>query len=320
MIAIHLTATTFVAIAAGFVHTIFASPAPVINPATLTFVQPSSTGTAASPTLFAMKDAAALVQDPNFSGLVATCSVGDSICAKWLRILFHDAGTFNTADGSGGADGSLQFEADREENAGLGASISFFKTTRQSHASVSYADIVVIGAAMSVQSAGGPQCPFNLGRVDATQPNPNGRLPDTHEPLPQLIKDFARMGLTKTDLLTLASGAHTLGGVTKTEVPTVAQIPSTSTFTEFDSSSNKFDTDIFQNILNNSTVLPSDLAMNQDASLVGIMKKFTATPSLFNAQWCTSFSKLANLGQPRLSSQRFTLTRNNVGAFALNAV
>lgn len=31
----------------------------------------------------------------------------------WYRINFHDAGTFNRTDGSGGADGSIQYELDR---------------------------------------------------------------------------------------------------------------------------------------------------------------------------------------------------------------
>ena len=36
-----------------------------------------------------------------------------------LRLVFHDAGTYSTRDGSGGANASVQFELARKENAGL---------------------------------------------------------------------------------------------------------------------------------------------------------------------------------------------------------
>jgi Peroxidase len=36
-----------------------------------------------------------------------------------LRLVFHDAATFDSAAGDGGADASVQFELDRAENFGL---------------------------------------------------------------------------------------------------------------------------------------------------------------------------------------------------------
>lgn len=37
----------------------------------------------------------------------------------FLRLLFHDAGTYSIADRDGGPNASIQFELERAENAGL---------------------------------------------------------------------------------------------------------------------------------------------------------------------------------------------------------
>jgi L-ascorbate peroxidase len=43
--------------------------------------------------------------------------------AGMLRLAFHDAGTFDIADKSGGMNGSIIYEVDRPENTGLNKSI-----------------------------------------------------------------------------------------------------------------------------------------------------------------------------------------------------
>lgn len=44
---------------------------------------------------------------------------GEQSSAEWVRVIFHDFVTANTAAGTGGLDASIGFESDRAENAGL---------------------------------------------------------------------------------------------------------------------------------------------------------------------------------------------------------
>jgi catalase (peroxidase I) len=243
-----------------------------------------------------------LVKDTDFSFAVSNCpgSVGNT-CAHWLRAVFHDAGTFSKVSKKGGTDGSLQFEADRSENAGLGSTIWFYKDIQAKHPKVSMADIMVIGAAMALRAAGGPKCRFQIGRVDATEANAEGLLPDTHHSLPKLVKQFDRMGLRKVDLLTLASGAHSLGGVSYKNFPSVEQspqdVPLEEQTTQFDDTPGQFDTNIFKKILDNSAILPSDKIMNTDKDMREKMNDFIKEPKDFKNQFCESFHKMVNLGQ-----------------------
>jgi hypothetical protein len=40
----------------------------------------------------------------------------DGLARRYVRATFHDFATFNITDGSGGLDGSIQYELDRPEN------------------------------------------------------------------------------------------------------------------------------------------------------------------------------------------------------------
>uniref|UniRef100_A0A453RKS2 Plant heme peroxidase family profile domain-containing protein n=2 Tax=Aegilops tauschii subsp. strangulata TaxID=200361 RepID=A0A453RKS2_AEGTS len=48
-----------------------------------------------------------------------------------LRLVFHDAGTFDISDKSGGMNGSIIYEADRPENAGLSKSLKILRKAKE---------------------------------------------------------------------------------------------------------------------------------------------------------------------------------------------
>ncbi|KAM7459496.1 hypothetical protein LguiA_036490 [Lonicera macranthoides] len=109
-----------------------------------------------------------------------------------LRLVFHDAGTFEMDGNSGGMNGSIVYELDRPENG------------------VSWADMIAVAGAEAVSVCGGPKIPVRLGRIDSMEPDPEGKLPAESLDAISLKQCFQRKGFTTQELVAL-SGAHTLG-------------------------------------------------------------------------------------------------------------
>ena len=149
------------------------------------------------------------------SALSAALPRGRSPAA--LRILFHDAGTFRTADGRGGLNGSVRFELGRPENAGLKKIVRTLDDAlgrlegTAAAGKVSFADMVALGAAFAVRVCGGPAIPVRIGRRDAAAADPEGRLPAETLSAAELKGVFAAQGFDTRELV-LLSGSHTIGG------------------------------------------------------------------------------------------------------------
>jgi catalase (peroxidase I) len=154
----------------------------------------------------------------------------------WVRAAFHDAGTLNMNDGDGGADGSLQFELDRPENAGLQDTISFYNALVQKE-NVSMADAIVYGSKLAVEVCGGPTIPFEPGRIDAKTANPPGRLPKANAETPEIFKVFVdSMKLSMEETVALIGGGHTIAKLVDRPTNDPDLIPG-----DFDSTPTKFD-------------------------------------------------------------------------------
>ncbi|CAN6442385.1 unnamed protein product [Victoria cruziana] len=171
-----------------------------------------------------------LIRDPSSTSVVLAAEVIDDYsssvrseirkvmskakAAGILRLAFHDAGTFNVEDDSGGMNGSIVYELDRPENAGLKKSVKVLQKAKvevDKLFPISWADMISLAGAEAVSICGGPEIPVRLGRVDAGVPDPEGRLPEESLDASGLKKSFMRKGLSTKDLVVL-SGAHTLGG------------------------------------------------------------------------------------------------------------
>ncbi|WZY86203.1 hypothetical protein YC2023_032587 [Brassica napus] len=109
-----------------------------------------------------------------------------------LRLVFHDAGTFELDDNTGGINGSIVYELERPENA------------------VSWADMIAVGGSEAVSMCGGPTIPVVLGRLDSMQPDPEDKLPPESLNASGLKECFQRKGFSTQELVAL-SGAHTIG-------------------------------------------------------------------------------------------------------------
>ncbi|XP_042497080.1 putative L-ascorbate peroxidase 6 isoform X2 [Macadamia integrifolia] len=87
-----------------------------------------------------------------------------------LRLAFHDAGTFDMDDTSGGMNGSIVYELDRPENSGLKKSVKILEKAKSEAGiiqPVSWADMIAVGGAEAISICGGPTIPVQLGRLDS---------------------------------------------------------------------------------------------------------------------------------------------------------
>ncbi|RZC53816.1 hypothetical protein C5167_012662 [Papaver somniferum] len=150
-----------------------------------------------------------------------------------LRLVFHDAGTFDMNEKSGGMNGSIVYELDRPENAGLKKSVKILekvKSELDGTEPVSWADLIAVAGAEAVSLCGGPLIPVQLGRKDLTVPDPEGKLPEETLNASALKRSFLSKGFSHTTIysssnmfvnellngstqeLVALSGAHTIGG------------------------------------------------------------------------------------------------------------
>ncbi|KAJ6832515.1 putative L-ascorbate peroxidase 6 isoform X2 [Iris pallida] len=130
-----------------------------------------------------------------------------------LRMVFHDAGTFDMDENSGGMNGSIVYELDRPENIGLSKTFKILEKAKREIdkiQQVSWADLIAVAGAEAVALCGGPNIAVQLGRLDVSIPDPQGKLPLESLDAPSLKKIFLKKGFSTQELVAL-SGAHTLG-------------------------------------------------------------------------------------------------------------
>jgi enolase len=164
-----------------------------------------------------------------------------------VRLAWHDSGTYHkdisTFPECGGANGSIRFgpEIQRGANNGLDKALKFLAPFKDEFPGVSWADIMQMASAVSIEHAGGPKIPMKYGRVDVTRPEDcpgdttrgtgaNAGLPDAEapfgcgapDPAQHLRNIFYRMGFNDQEIVAI-SGAHTLGRAFKERSGLVAE-------------------------------------------------------------------------------------------------
>ncbi|KAF8182248.1 heme peroxidase, partial [Mycena galopus ATCC 62051] len=150
------------------------------------------------------------------------CATRDltTVGAQWLRVAFHDFATHDMETGLGGIDASIILELERPQNIGLGMRRTLVDFLGAPTEYVGMADIIAMGAVMSVVGCGGPVIPFRAGRIDATQPGPE-TVPEPQQDLDSHIAAFKRLGFNETEMIALLACGHALGGVRQVDFPLV---------------------------------------------------------------------------------------------------
>jgi hypothetical protein len=155
-----------------------------------------------------------------------------NLAALWLRAVFHDMGVIDLSNSTiPSSHGSLPFHLDKVSHSGIGESIA---TKFVARGNVSRADILSLTGQITVTHCGGPEIPFQFGRID----NPNAfdlgyRLPDdAHDSYETMIRKLKRLGWGTEDIVALVTGSHSLGysiltlvEFTRRLVPTVQTRP-----------------------------------------------------------------------------------------------
>ncbi len=212
-----------------------------------------------------------------------------------VRLAWHDAGTYNVEDNTGGANGSIRFvpESEHGANAGLGKAVELLEPIHAANPGISYADLYQLASVVAIEFAGGPKIPFRMGRKDAApeQCTPDGRLPDADKKMGHLRDVFYRMGLNDTDI-TVLSGAHTLGRAHKDR--SGFEGPWTHQPIVFD---NTYFIEIMKETPDPDLLrLTSDLALLDEPETKALCEKYATDKEAFFKDYVDSHVKLSELG------------------------
>ncbi|VAI74075.1 unnamed protein product [Triticum turgidum subsp. durum] len=204
-----------------------------------------------------------------------------------LRLVFHDAGTFDISDKSGGMNGSIIYEADRPENAGLSKSLKILRKAKEGIdqvQQVSWADLIAVAGAEAVALCGGPEIPIRLGRLDSSTADPTGKLPEETLDVVALKTSFRKKGFSTQEMVVL-SGAHTIGG-------------------KGFGNPNAFDNAYFKALLEKPRPtssgmpigLPTDWALTEDDECLRWINIYAEDQDKFFADFRDAYTKLVNSG------------------------
>eukprot|EP00466_Bigelowiella_natans_P010439 jgi/Bigna1/70618/fgenesh1_pg.12_\ len=102
----------------------------------------------------------------------------------FVRLAWHNAGTYNMFDKTGGSEGAgMRFatEAKDPANAGLDIARARLEPIKQKYPEISYSDLWSLAGTVAIESLGGPKMKWVGGRKDNVSEElgpPAGRLPD----------------------------------------------------------------------------------------------------------------------------------------------
>ncbi len=205
---------------------------------------------------------------------------------QFLRCAFHDSGSYNPEDGSGGANGLLRLPEiySWPEHRGVLAVIESLEPVKAQFPDVSWADLFVYAGAIAVKILGGPDIAVALGRVDGGKHPKQGRLTLDTMSLPQLKEHFAKLGFNTRELVAL-SGSHTVGVANGK--------PMTEDWFRFNNS-------FFKALAGGShaaaMTIPSDRAMIDDPECMEWVRQYAADEKMFFEDFSDAYKKMSLLG------------------------
>jgi len=141
----------------------------------------------------------------------------ETVAADLLKLAINDALGYDISDESGGPNGSVNFEKDRDENKSLKKAIDLVNQIKKELLrtnTCSLADIVAFGGAEALETVGCPRVTVQVGRADAkvsdTKSNSicwqaeEGILPENYKSV--TLNAFKSSGLDARDIVLILGG------------------------------------------------------------------------------------------------------------------
>lgn len=246
---------------------------------------------------------------------------GSSLAGTFVRLAWHCSGTYSAKDGTGGSNGAtMRFEPESAwgANAGLNIARDALEPVKAQFPGISYADLYTLSGVASVEYMGGPETPWKAGRTDMDGPDgvPDGRLPDADKgqagkTVAHIRDIFGRMGFNDREMVALI-GAHAVGRChtdasgywgpwTRAETTfsneyfrLLLEEPWTLKTTHKGKAWSG--PEQFEDASGELMMLPSDIALVQDAAFRKWVKAYADDEELFFKDFSAAFSKLLALG------------------------
>ncbi|PSC70734.1 L-ascorbate peroxidase 6 [Micractinium conductrix] len=210
-----------------------------------------------------------------------------------VRLVFHDAGSYEAAAGDGGVNASIRFELDRPDNFGLKRGWNVIDATHKrlagtaAEGAVSQADLIALAGAYAVRVTEGPRIEVPVGRRDAAGADPDGRMPAQDASAEQLVANFAAKGLSAEELVVL-SGSHTLGSKGYGDPLTFENTYFKTLLAEpWRDKSNE---------MAQHTGIPTDHVLPTSAALRPIIQRYADDEPAFFRDFAAAYVKMAGLG------------------------
>mmetsp|Transcript_14081 Transcript_14081/g.34211 ORF Transcript_14081/g.34211 Transcript_14081/m.34211 type:complete len:285 (-) Transcript_14081:221-1075(-) len=218
-----------------------------------------------------------------------------------IRLSWHDAGTWNATDRTGGAHACMRHQTGEckfSANNGLEIARGLLQPIcDQVQGRMSVADLWSLAAVVAVEAMGGPVVPWRPGRRDAgpEEQVAEGRHPAAEGDAGHLREIFGRMGCTDKEIVAL-SGAHSVGRCRK------ERSGYEGAWTD---DPQKFDNSYFKKLMEvhesgkpaeGQLMLPSDLALMNDPVFADQVRAYAESQETFFTDFAAAFSKLQEFG------------------------
>ncbi|MBA0849942.1 hypothetical protein Goshw_023033 [Gossypium schwendimanii] len=217
-----------------------------------------------------------------------------------LRLAWHDAGTYDVNTKTGGPNGSIRNEEEKNPE--------MKKLKIRTIAIRNHDDVVELAGVVAVEVTGGPTIDFVPGRKDSDICPKEGRLPNAtkgNTGAPHLKDIFYRMGLSGKDIVAL-SGGHTLGR---------AHLERSGFDGPWTNEPLKFDNSYFVELLKGESEgllkLPTDIALMDDPEFREYVELYAKDEDAFFRDYAESHKKLSELGFDPSSSRSNSVAKDS---------
>ncbi len=230
-----------------------------------------------------------LTNNAEFTRMYSKCNANARLT---VRAAFHDFTSRSKMNrNEGGVDGSIQYELNVRDNAGLAPLVN--QLLKFKSPSISFADILAIGTVYAVRVCG-VKVPIYYGRTDATKAGPLKLVPSFSASFEELEARSADMGLSIDDMVSLIAGAHSIA--------TTPQLGGGQLDSTIDRIDNVFAVQMYTlKPTDGSKILQSDVHLASSQPGRRLFKMYASDEERMKKDFGIALTKMLNLGWDNLA-------------------